>query len=362
MLDRTTALSWCDRATKPLLHRSGGGVAAIVTPDDQVFASYGRISEAVAQAPGQQTLFEIGSITKVFTSILLAKFVLDGRIDLDMPIGEIRNEFAGAPKWITPRTLATHSSGMARIHVPVWRSFFINTENPYAKFSGDDLVNWMAQYRPTRMPKAGRVAYSNLGMGLLGYILGLVGGSDYATALQKNVLESLELHDTIIRLDDDQRQRFATPHYGGGKPTVPWDFDALAGAGALRSSAGDLAKFSREVMNATSGSGALHAELAMTLQVQLPGKKPHMPGQCLGWQKLLTKDGRYDIYAHDGGTRGSISLLAVAPDAGVAIIVLVNHGVNLFKMLRMLQTDPMGLLSEIAAARSLIHARSAAAA
>lgn len=238
--DSTTLQNWCDRLAKPYLHNSSSVIVAMLTPDHQHIATYGRIDETNPQAPKPDTLFEIGSITKVFTSILLAKLSNEGRIDIDAPIAEIRKEFSNAPKWITPRTLATHTSGLPRLHVPLWKAVFMDTTNPYADFSQSDLIKWIQNYKQTKPPKTDQTNYSNLGAGLLGHVISMVGGTSFETLLKTEILEPLDLTDTTITLTEDQNKRFAQPHKTNGQATPAWTFDALAGAGALRSNIVDL--------------------------------------------------------------------------------------------------------------------------
>lgn len=347
LLNDATAKSWCDRLAKPFLYGSGGAVAAIVTRDETFTHSYGHISASAPQPPKEYTLFEIGSISKVFTSIMLADMVREGLLDYDAPIGAVCAEFAGAPEWITPRTLATHTSGLPRIHVPLYRALFMDTTNPYAAFSAEDLIRWMKSYRPKHPPKAGKIRYSNLGVGLLGHVLARLAGADYETALQERICQPLGLQDTAINLSAEQKRRLATPHYGRGKETPPWDFDALAGAGALRSTARDLARFARAAIATADGAGPLPGAIRETLQVQVPGVNPKFPQQCLGWIKYNANSLRPDVWTHEGGTRGSRSGLYIAPDAGMAAVILANHGGSIRSLLTELTGNPLRIIEEI---------------
>lgn len=347
LLNHATAKTWCDRLAKPFLYRSCGAVAAIVAREEPSINSYGRISVSQPQSPSEDTLYEIGSITKVFTSILLAEMVGEGFLDFDAPIGTICPDFSGAPEWITPRSLATHTSGLPRIHVPLYRALFMDVTNPYAAFSAEGLIGWMKTYRPQNPPKSTKVRYSNLGVGLLGYVLGRVAGTDYETALRQRILQPLSLSDTAITLSSDQQNRLATPHYGRGKETPPWDFDALAGAGALRSTASDLAILARAVMDAADGTGALPDAIRETLNVQHSGTSPQFPQQCLGWIKYNANGLRPAVWTHEGGTRGSRSAFYVVPDIGKALIILANHGGNLRSLLTELTGIPLRIIEEM---------------
>jgi CubicO group peptidase (beta-lactamase class C family) len=349
-LDRDEARCWCERLARPYRHPASGAIAAIVTAGDAICQGFGRIDAARPGPPGAKTLFEIGSITKVFTAILLARLSLAGRIDMHAPIGTIVRDLEGTPEWITPRSLSTHTSGLPRIPVPLWRALFMDVTDPYARFSAADLISWMGRWRPSRRPRPDRASYSNLGVGLLGYVLGEVAGGGYESALRREVLDPLGLRDTAASLEARQLERFATPHRSNGRPTPPWSFDALAGAGALRSTASDLLSFAQSVMAAPRGIGTLHEAIAATLAPQIVEPGRHAARQCLGWVRVQLAPGDPPVWAHDGGTLGSSSTLLVAPDPGVAVLALANIGQSLMREIRIVRSQPAKLVAEICAA------------
>ena len=171
MVWRSDAERWCARISSPLRGPASVSVAAFSTKDDSVFeAYYGENSERPF-ALDPDVLFEIGSLTKVFTAILLTKLAHEGRIELDAPIGEILPEFAGLASWITPRALSTHTSNLPRLPFSswdqrAWAFYFPECRiNPYPRFSETDLVTWMHAYRPEGKPPAPRFRYSNLSVG-----------------------------------------------------------------------------------------------------------------------------------------------------------------------------------------------------
>lgn len=338
---------WLGSISKPYYHKSSCVLAGIIKPDNEFFLSKGTIDKDYPREPDLNTIFEIGSITKVFTSILLSRFVLEGRIDQDIPISRIRDEFAGTPDWITPRALATHTSGLPRIPMPSWQALFMSIDNPYAEFSGEDLIRWMQNYRPKYAPVRNKSSYSNLGMGLLGYLLGLVDGQGYWRALFQDVLEPLGLSDITIELREDRKKNFAVPHSVNGKVTPAWDFDALAGAGALRSSARDMSTFVRAVIEAPLLDDVLSKAIQATMDVQIKGKREFMPSQCSGWIKLAEKEGQPAVYFHNGGTAGSLCTLYICPAAKVGIFVLSNHGYSLRKDLSIMLSDPDGKVYQV---------------
>ena len=347
ILDHAKTRALAARLAAPYRNPSTGVAVAIASPDDVWFEGFDRIDGSNPNPPDDATLFEIGSITKVFTSILLARLVLGGLIGLDTPIRRIAPELSTAPDWITPRTLATHTSGLPRLPVPLWKLPFMSAENPYAAISGRDLADWLERNRPARPPKPGRVRYSNLGVGMLGHALGVATGLGYAEALRQHVLKPLGLDDTVIELSPEHRRRLATPHRKPGRPTPPWDFDALAGAGALRSTARDLVTFGRAVILASRGAGPLAEALAMTLELQVPLPPESTAGQCLGWVKLQPDAGQPPVYFHDGGTLGSSSAFYVAPEPGLVMAVLANRGHNIRMEIGIARSKPLDGVREL---------------
>jgi CubicO group peptidase (beta-lactamase class C family) len=192
----------------------------------------------------ENTLFEIGSITKVFTTTLLADMSLKGEVGLDDPANRFLPDGVRLPNRkgveITLRHLATHTSGLPRLPGNLGFANLIS-DNPYARYGVDDLYACLKRVRLKNVP--GRVSrYSNLGAGLLGHVLCLAAGSDYERLVKERICRPLGMADTTIALTAEQQQRMAQGH-AKGKPVSNWDFPTLAGAGALRSTIRDMLKF-----------------------------------------------------------------------------------------------------------------------
>jgi CubicO group peptidase (beta-lactamase class C family) len=164
---------------------------------------------------------------------------------------------------VTLLHLATHTSGLPRLPPNLtWKK--LATDNPYSDYSAEDLYAGLANCRLKNRPGA-RTRYSNFGSGLLGHVLSRVGGADYERQLIDRVLLPLGMHDTAIRLSDEQQARLA-PGHAEGKPVRQWDFEVLAGAGALRSTMADMLRFLRA--NLDPESTPLRAAIELTHQVQ----------------------------------------------------------------------------------------------
>ena len=220
-----------------------GIVVATLGPDGRSVSAYGRLAKDRPETPGADTVFEIGSITKVFTSLLLADMMERGEVTLDTPVQKLLPDSVKVParngKEITLLDLSMQVSGLPRMP-----NNFHPTDpaNPYADYDAPKLYEFLSAYTLTR-DIGEKYDYSNVGVGLLGHALARKAGLSYEALLRARVLEPLGMKDTTVTLSDDQKKRLATGHNAALAPVKNWDLDAIAGAGALRSTANDMLKF-----------------------------------------------------------------------------------------------------------------------
>lgn len=226
--------------------------------------AYGTVRKDGGPPPDEDTLFEIGSITKVFTSTVLAQMTCSGEVRLDDPIQAYLPEEVKAPSRdavaVTLRHLATHTSGLPRLPANLAPT---DPANPYADYTDDSLHAFLANHRLRRVP--GRVSeYSNAGAGLLAHLLGRVAGASYEALVVERLCGPLGMRDTAAQLTPQQQARLA-PGHAKGRPVPGWTFQALAGAGALRSSGKDMLRF----LAANLGHGGESLQEAFELAQQL---------------------------------------------------------------------------------------------
>ncbi len=216
------------------------GIAVGVVDGDKVHAVCVGHRSVGGPATDDKTLFEIGSVTKTFTGILLGDAVNRGEVKLEQPVSELLGPDAKVPQFegnpIRLVDLATQTSGLPRL--PTNMGLLVNPLNPYANYQADDLINFLAGYKLRRAPGE-EYEYSNLGMGLLGYALAKRAGKSYEELLKQRICDPLGMSDTVITLSDDQQSRLATGTILG-VPTMNWDVPALAGCGAVRSTLHDM--------------------------------------------------------------------------------------------------------------------------
>ena len=270
----------------------------------------GRMARGDASAPGGDTVFEIGSISKVFTALLAQAQVDAGRLDWDRPIAAYLPDarFAsGAVASITPRELATHASGLPRLPDNLEPADGLD---PYAGYDRARLLAFLAAHAPAAPVR--EYAYSNLGGGLLGLVAAGAAGVGYAAALKRDVLDPLGLRDTGVGVAERPSGRVAAG-FSHGADVPDWTFDALAGAGAVSSTADDLLRF----VAANFEPDALGGALAATRELQGAGPTG------LGWQVRIPPGGD-PVCWHNGVTGGYAGFLGVRPADGTGVVILAT--------------------------------------
>jgi len=284
--------------------------------------SYGETAKDNQLVPDGNTLFEIGSITKTFTSTLLAYFVQQGKLNLDDPVNKflpdsIANlQFNGKP--ITLRSLANHSSGLPRLP----GNFIVQSDpvNPYRNYDEEKLFSFLAHFTPTREPGA-QYEYSNLAMGLLGVILEKISGKSYETLVKEIIWQPLHMDNTTITLMKTDSSKFALGYNLSLDPAHSWEFLSLAGAGAIRSCINDLLLYAKA--QAGKDSSVLSQAIQRTHAITFESGQ-HKIG--LGWHIFNPKGKNY--IAHDGQTGGYCSSIVINSISGNAVVILTNAAVG----------------------------------
>lgn len=295
-------------------------------------------------APDGASVFQIGSVTKVFTATLLQVLCDEGRLSLDDTLGDLvgaSTPLAPRARGITLRQLATHTSGLPRLPKDFMRRLTAKVgkaqvmHDPYSHFGPDDVFGYLATAEGLRPP--GRFAYSNLGMGLLAHVMERCTGQDLGTLMADRLLRPLGLDSTAVALTPGMRARLVPGHTAAGRATPCWTFNALAGAGALSADANDLLAFIRA---SVEGEGALGASLRATQQPQPGGTT------ALGWIRATPVErffGVPDVLWHDGMVGGYAAYIAIDVAARAGVVVLSNraYGVNMLglHLLRLARTQ-----------------------
>jgi CubicO group peptidase (beta-lactamase class C family) len=308
-----------DRLVEPLIE--GGwlyGVAiGVVDERGRAVFGYGRISETVSHPPVGDTVFELASVTKVFTGLVLAQMVQQDEVRLDTPASVLLPPGVSLPKHgtreITLVDLATHTSALPRIPQNLKPA---DEANPYADYTTEQLYDFLSHATLPRAP--GTMSdYSNLGVGLLGHVLALRTGQSYEDLVSARVCRPLGMTSTRVNLNDSMRSRLAEPHDADGNPVKNWDVPTLTGAGGLRSTVDDMLQF----LAAELGLNHSRLDAAVKLSQQVHFD-PHDGATAVGlaWQ-INTRDG---ILWHNGQTGGYHTYVAILPAKRVGVVVLAN--------------------------------------
>lgn len=271
------------------------------------------------------SIFEIGSVTKTFTGLILSQMVEQGKVKFDDPVRELLP--AGtvakpAGDEITLLDLATQHSGLPRMPDNFHPA---DPTNPYADYKAENLYAFLTK-QGVGKPARTSFLYSNLGFGLLGQALAVRAGVPYPELLKEEVTGPLGLKDTTVVLTDEQKSRFIAGHDGEHHPAHAWDLDALAGAGAIRLTAGDMltyleANLHPESVKAEGSSEAAKTiGAALTMQHELRADVGPAMRIALAW--LCNTDS--GTYWHNGATGGYSAYAFFNPKGDYAGVVLLN--------------------------------------
>jgi len=301
---------------------TGAGVAiAVVERGVRQIFTYG--------AAKPDSIFEIGSVTKTFTGLVLAQMIAQGKVQIDEPVRALLppgTVARPAGPEITLLDLATQHSGLPRMP-DNFRP--VDKDNPYADYGRAELYAFLKKKGVARPPDAGFL-YSNLGFGLLGQALAERAGIPYPALLKKEVTDPLGLSDTTVALTPAQKSRFIPGHDAKHRPAHAWDLVAFAGAGAIRSTAADMltyveANLHPESVKAAGGSPAA-ATLPEALNFSHQLRADAHPGMRIALAWLCKSDS--GDYWHNGTTGGFSAYVFFNPAGDYAAVVLLNTSIG----------------------------------
>jgi D-alanyl-D-alanine-carboxypeptidase/D-alanyl-D-alanine-endopeptidase len=296
-----------------------GIVVGTIDEKGRAVTGYGKLAKHRDEKPDGDTVFEIGSITKVFTSLLLADMVERGEVKLDDPVSKFLPPTVTVPsrngRQITLLDLSMQISGLPRLPDNMKPA---DLANPYADYDAPKLYDFLSRYKLQR-DIGEKYEYSNLAVGLLGHALALKAGMSYEQLVRRRILEPLGMTSSSVTLSESQKARLAIGHDEGLSPVKNWDLDALAGAGALRSTANDMLKFIAANLELTDTP--LKAAMRRMRTVHRETGTPDLE-IAMAWH-VFHKFGT-DIFWHNGGTAGYRSFAGFVPAKKTGVVVLCN--------------------------------------
>ena len=293
-------------------------VVGVVSENGTQVIAHGTFSPGDDRRPDGNTVFEIGSVTKVFTSILLADMTLNDGIKLEDPVKQYLPSIIAVPQYegkkITLEHLATHSSGLPRMPDNFHPA---DPTNPYQDYTVEHMYAFLVGCKLTSEPGSSS-EYTNLGVGLLGHSLSLAAKTDYESLVIQKICEPLGMESTRITLSDELDIRLAPGHGYGCQVVKNWDIPTFAGAGALRSTVNDMLKFLTANMGLSENRLASAMEMTHRARMNMEGENKI----GLGWITSYRYDA--EIKWHNGGTGGYHSFIGFRKDKAIGVVVLAN--------------------------------------
>ncbi|TVQ12959.1 MAG: serine hydrolase [Balneolaceae bacterium] len=289
---------------------------ALIGSDGSVSSHNFGFSDTGRQSPASEhTLYEIGSVTKTFTGLLLLIQLEKHGFDLDTPVSVLSNGKINLPSGdgteITLRHLVTHTSGLPRLPANLAP---VSMNDPYVDYTYEELYDFLKNYTPDVAPGE-RFEYSNLAYMVLGHLAEVLGGADYDTLVKEYITGDLQMESTRRLVTDSTR--FATPTMSGLAVST-WNMDHLRGLGELRSTSSDMARYIKAYLQ--------HVPFPYQSALATAYKPLYVRRQDvhLGHAWFINTAHADTIVHHGGGTGGFRSFVAFSPVSRKGVVVLTN--------------------------------------
>lgn len=336
--------------TEIKLSETPGFIIGVKYQDSVFYFGYGAISKDSKQVPDENTIFEIGGLTKIFTSSLVSILVEEGKMEFEKPLNDYfsPSEKNEATQLITIDQLLTHTSRLPRMPLEFGVKE-IEENNPYAHYTKRDLMDFYRDYIPLESKKKRKkkknknkdnYSYSHLNYALVEMAIESCQDDSFEKLLTDRVLTPIELKDTRIELSENQKKRLATGYTTSGQSTPPWTFQSFKASEGLKSTAQDLIKFAEVHI------GDRNSRLTKAFYATHEGRKATNRNKKVaaarGWHVISPKK-YHDIVLHTGNTNGHRSYLAFVKESETAVVILTNSEHNLYNLgyyiLRMLNNN-----------------------
>lgn len=316
----------------------------LISENETRLFNFGEIKKESGIKPTSDTLYEIGSMTKTFTAILAVQLQTEGLLSLDDPIIKFLPEFTGTDfdkNKITLYHLITHTSGLVEVPLREYPKYLIKflfrtTKGkvfpPRYGLETSDFLQELSQIKLKDRPGT-KFRYSNSGVGLVGKILERITNSTYEELVKSRILNVLNMHDTIITISENQKEKLATGYLHTGKEADPINIPAVASAGSICSTVSDLLKFLK--VNLDLEQSPLSPAMAYCRSTRIDPSlsffnkftaKLLMGAQSieigLGWMAANLK--KISILQHSGGTEGFSTTMMINPKSKTGVVALSN--------------------------------------
>lgn len=296
--------------------KSPGLIVAISRDGKRSYYGYGYADPGSKKEFTSKTIFEIGSISKTFTANLLWQLMEEKKLNATTPVGnylKLDHNYDSSVRNLLISDIAKHNSGLPRLPGNLSTVKNFSEIQPYQAYSDEELFNFL---RTVKQAKPGTFLYSNLGFGLLGVIAEQVTGKALETLYQEYIFSPLDMKNTYVHVSATTPDS-ATGHINGNK--VPyWKFDALAGAGAIKSNAEDLLNYLEAHIKTGKKKFAMAANELTTNLTDVRGPTK------IGYSWFSMEDLSKRVYWHNGGTYGFSTFAGFEPTTKTAIVIASN--------------------------------------
>ena len=291
----------------------------------RVFAA-GKLDNGTDGEVNGDTVFEIGSCTKTFTSLVALVMDRGGMWKLDDPVAKYLPDGVSVPSFdrkpITLRHLAAQDSGLP-FNVDNFSSK--DLQEAYHAYTVENLYNFLKSHQLTNVPGT-KFEYSNVGMSLLGHAMELASGESFESLVLKRICRPLEMDSTRTALTPEMKGRMATGHAPDGKRAANLNLQVMAGAGALKSSVNDLLKYVSAQLGFTGSELGPLMEESQVIR--------HTGAANFGRSAMPWVDGDHynppgsELLGHAGATFGFSSFVGFDRKQRRGVVVLTNQRVT----------------------------------
>ena len=301
-----------------------GMVVGMVNADGRAFYSYGQTAYGSNRTPDEHTVYEIGSISKIMTTSLLADLWVNGEVDLGDFVEDYLPEDVEMPsrngRKITLEHLATHFSGLPTNPETIFGN---DSTNPFVPFGTEHLYDYLNNHTLARRPGQS-FEYSNLGMGLLGHVLALKKNQTFESLLKERLFDPLKMDETVITWDESKNDQRAIG-YSGVVERPFFKMESLEAAGSVLSTVDDLLTFAEYQMDLRDSPLNQAFKEAHKKLVNAGS-----PGVDLGLGWFILSNTPSPILFHDGATMGHNAFLGMDVANQTAVVVLTNARINAY--------------------------------
>lgn len=283
---------------------------AVIDGDQTQFYGQVKFSDTINEFDNSSSVFQIGSVTKVFTSTLLAQLVIEKEVKLTDSIQQYFS-FPLNEKGFSLEQLSNHTSGLPRLPTNL-NLAALDLKNPYKSYAEADFEYYLTT--EMEVPKEKAYQYSNIGASILAKALENASGEKYAELLSEKIFSPLEMNQSTLN-EGEVKNNMVQGIDQNGNPTPVWEMGVFEGAGAILSSTKDLSNFVKAHFKEEDNA------FSLTLMPTFMVNQNLRLG--LGWHILQDEIGN-DLYWHNGGTGGYSSSVFMVPATQKAVIILTN--------------------------------------